>query len=238
MEENKIPIKASLEFGEGIGYFINEHKKRNDITTNCDDFNFFSEPENNPFDYFIKYIYYSLKDNEYIVSLKVVYQNRKTDRLITLLETPGITEKLQKIEFRSSELLVNMKVWVKKNKLTGFEIKTLFGRIIKIGYGEKEDEIIIDELKDKKCFILGFGVEANSTRVTGIYCYYIDTKLYDKYCYYLDILKIRVKLMLDNKYKNEIHAKKSEYDDRLKLLIDVCELPNLPFFIILSYILD
>ena len=236
MEENKIPIIASLEYGEGICYFI--EIKNKDHTTNCDNFNYFSEPENNPFDYFIKYIYYSLKDNEYIISLKVVYQNRKTDRLITLLETPGITEKLQKIEFRSSELLVNMKVWVKKNKLTGFEIKTLFGRIIKIGYGEKEDEIIIDELKDKKCFILGFGVEANSTRVTGIYCYYIDTKLYDKYCYYLDILKIRVKLMLDNKYKNEINAKKSEYDDRLKLLIDVCELPNLPFFIILSYILD
>ena len=237
MEENKIPIMASLEFGEGIFYEVDRDEKN--FTTNCDSFNYFSEPENNPFDYYIKYIYYSLKDKEYISSLKVVYQDRKTDRLITLLDTPGTyTAELEKIEFKSYELIVNMRVWVKYDKLTGFEIKTLFGRIIKIGYGEKEDEIIIDELKNEKCFILGFGVEANSTRVTGIYCYYIDTKLYDKYCYYLDILKIRSKLMLDNKYKNEIHSKMSEYDDKLRLLIDVCELPNLPFFIILSYILD
>jgi len=237
MEENKIPIMASLEFGVGFNRFINQNGKYR--TINCDSFDYFSKPENNPFDYYIKYIYYSLKDKEYIGSLKVVYQDRKTDRLITLLNTPGTdTEELEKIEFKSYELIVNMRVWVKNDELTGFEIKTLFGRIIKIGYGEKEDEIIIDELKDEKCFILGFGVDANSTRVTGIYCYYIDTKLYDKYCYYLDILKIRVKLMLDNKYKDEIHAKKPEYDDRLKLLIDVCELPNLPFFVILSYILD
>ena len=237
MEENKIPIMASLEFGVGFNCFIDQDEKYR--TINCDNFNYFSKPENNPFDYYIKYIYYSLKDKEYIGSLKVVYQDRKTDRLITLLDTPGTyTEELEKIEFKSYELIVNMRVWVKNDKLTGFEIKTLYGRIMKIGYGEKEDEIIIDELKDEKCFILGFGVDANSTRVTGIYCYYIDTKLYDKYCYYLDILKIRVKLMLDNKYKDEIHAKKSEYDDRFKLLIDVCELPNLPFFIILSYILD
>ena len=237
MEENKIPILASLEFGEGVYFAIDGDEKN--FTTNCDSFNYFSEPENNPFDYYIKYIYYSLKDKEYISSLRVVYQDRKTDRLITLLDTPGTyREELEKIEFKSYELIVNMRVWVKDDKLTGFEIKTLFGRIIKIGYGEKEDEIIIDELKNEKCFILGFGVEANSTRVTGIYCYYIDTKLYDKYCYYLDILKIRSKLMLDNKYKNEIHSKMSEYDDKLRLLIDVCELPNLPFFIILSYILD
>jgi len=131
-----------------------------------------------------------------------------------------------------------MKVWVKDDKLTGFEIKTLFGRIIKIGYGEKEDEIIIDELKNEKCFVLGLGVDANKTRVTGIYCYYIDTKLYDKYCYYLDILKIRVKLMLDKEYKNKIHVERKEYDDKLSLLVDICELPNLPFFVILSYILD
>jgi len=237
MEENKIPIIASLEYGEAIFSIVDGDE--NYFTTNCDNFNYFSEPENNPFDYFIKYIYYSLKDDKYIVSLKVVYQDRKTDRLITLLDTPGTyKEELQKVEFKSYELIVKMKVWVKHDKLIGFEIKTIFGRVIKIGYGEKENEIIIDELKDEKCFILGFGVEANSIRVTGIYCYYIDTKLYDKYCYYLDILKIRVKLMLDNKYKDEIHSKKSEYDDKLQLLIDICELPNLPFFIILSYILD
>ncbi len=44
--------------------------------------------------------------------------------------------------------------------------------------------------------------------------------------------------MLDNEYKNKIHAERKEYDDKLSLLVDICELPNIPFFVILSYILD
>ena len=71
MEEKEIPIKVSLEYGEGICPFINGSYTE-DITTNCDNFNYFSEPENNPFDYFIKNIYYTLKENEFISSLKVV----------------------------------------------------------------------------------------------------------------------------------------------------------------------
>ena len=234
-------ISATLEFGKAIGSFIVENKMdKKDITINCDDFGYFSDPKNNPFDFFIKYIYFSLKENKYIGSLKIVYQNKKNDNLITLLETPGVldVEELQKIEFNSYELIINMKVWVKDEILTGFEIKTIFGRNIKIGYGEKEDEIIIKELKDENCMILGFGADANSTKVTGIYCYYADSRLYDNYNFYLELHKLRVKLMLDDKYKSNILSKKSEFDDRYRFIIDVCELPNLPFFSILSYILD
>jgi len=44
--------------------------------------------------------------------------------------------------------------------------------------------------------------------------------------------------MLDDKYKSNILSKMSEFDDRYRFIIDVCELPTLPFFSILSYILD
>lgn len=96
-----------MEFGKAISSYTFENKiDKKDFTINCDDFGYFSDPKNNPFDFFIKYIYFSLKENNYIGSLKIVYQNKKNDNLITLLETPGVldVEELQKIEFKISEL--------------------------------------------------------------------------------------------------------------------------------------
>ena len=52
MEKDKIHIMASIQFGE-TDY-------RDNTSKNYDNFDFFSKQENNPFDYFIKYIYYSL----------------------------------------------------------------------------------------------------------------------------------------------------------------------------------
>lgn len=234
MEKDKIHILASIPFGEA------DYQS----SKNYDNFDFFSKQENNPFDYFIKYIYYSLNKDKYIGSLKIVYQNINSDKLITLLDTLGTSDvaDIQKIEFKSYELITNIKVWTQKDfdsdKLTGFEIKTTSGRILKIGYEEKKDEIINYEFKDEKYFILGFGVDASPTKVTSIYFYYIDRSLYKKYNLFIEILKLRAKLMLDNNYKKKVVSKKFEYDDRHRLVMDMCELPNLPFFRILSYIFD
>ena len=57
-------------------------------------------------------------------------------------------------------------------------------RIIKIGHGEKGQEIIIPELEKENNIVIGFGVDANKKRVYSIYFYYLNRIRYYDIRYY------------------------------------------------------
>ena len=192
----------------------------------------------NPFIFSIYKIIYSLSKNN-IKSLKVIYQNRKTKKLITVIETPNSSdvEEIKFVEFKGFEKIINAKVWLKENMLIGFELKTDFGRNIKIGYGEKGEETRIADLDEENNIVLGLGVEANKFGVTNIYFYYTDKDKNQRF-FNTSLLELRSKLKINEDFRKNIEVKKPEMDEVHKLMIDICELPDASFFPIISYLYD
>ena len=227
-----VSIEATLEYGEGYSEIGERDKEK--LTINCD--KYYLLKDSNPFMYHIHKIYYSLKKNEYIQSLKIEYKNQLKGNFMTLLETPGVSdlEDLQIINIRKYEGIINVKVYLKKNKLTGIELKTDLNNVYKIGYGEKEDEEIFEEFENEENIILGFGVNATKFRVHSIYCYFTNRqKYYNKI--FPGLLLLKAKINKNEEFKNKLDSKISETDEIHKLIVRICELPNNEFCNIAKY---
>ena len=231
----EIQIDATLEYGQGYNRMNYQRLER--ISHNCDNFDYISS-QKNPFIFHIYKIFYSLT-KENIKSLKVIYRNRKTQKLITLFETPNSSdvEEIKYIEFKTFEKIINAKVWLKDFSLIGFELKTDFGRNLKIGYGENGEETSITDLEEENKIVLGMGVDANLFCVNSIYFYYIDK---DKYqCFFnTGLFELRSKLKMNEIFRKNIELKKQDMDEVHKLMVDICELPDTSFFPIISYLYD
>ena len=212
-----------------------EYGEVENFTINYDKYEYIGKSGYNHFDFYINKIFYS-ETNEYIESLKIIYKNIKSGKSISLLETPEPekTEQIKSIEFNKFEKIINVKIWLKDEKLIGFEMKTNHYRNIKIGYGKNGEEINIPEFENDTKIILGMGVFATKKRVTGIYFYFIDRKEYLK-CFDSGLLELRAKLKMDKKFKESIEKRKNELNEKNKLVVDVCELPGAAFFSIATY---
>lgn len=244
----KEPLMVTIIYGEGyievddkdivrvIEGKTREKKRNYEIETKNFDINDnINNLKRRIYDFPIKKIYYS-QTNEYIESLKIVSRDRKSGKLISLLETfePTNIEQIRSIEFHGFEYIINIIVWIKDKKLTGFELKTNSNRKLKIGHGEKGQEIIIPEFEKENNVIVGFGVDANKKRVNSIYFYYINKNRYfDKYCCPLLFLRAIIKKNKD--FIKNIRENKPEIYERYKFIIDVCSLPEVDFFPIASY---
>ena len=72
----------------------------------------------------IHQIYYHLRSNECIQSLKIIFKNRNTGQLETLLDTDPEDDKRDKFQFEDNEEIIEVRVWLKKDSLIGFELTT------------------------------------------------------------------------------------------------------------------
>ena len=81
------------------------------------------------------------------------------------------------------------------------------------------------------------GVQANKKRVYSIYFYYTDRKKYNN-IFSPSLLFLRVKLKINDEFKNRLETKKEEMDEKHKLILDVCNLPDTQFFPIITYLIN
>ena len=227
-----LPIEVTLEYGEG---YNEKYAKNEKITINCDKYYLLND--SNRFIYHIHKIYYSLKKNEYIQSLKIEYKNILKGDFMTLLETPGVSdlEDLQIIEIKNFEEIINVKVYLKDNILIGIELKTDLNNVYKIGYGEEKDEEIFEDLENENKIILGFGVNANKFRVHSIYCYFTNRQQYYDKKYHDALLILKAKMDKNKEFKNKLDSRISEMDDIHKLIVRICKLPSQEFLNIAKY---
>ena len=82
---------------------------------------------------------------------------------------------MAEVDFEDDEEITNLKAYLRKMKLVGFEITTNKGKNKKIGFGE-ENEVYKENLFDSgKKTIVGFGF--NSNKKFGVYSmhfYYLN----------------------------------------------------------------
>ena len=229
-------LEVSLEYGEGYNQMVGAVQE--DITKNYD---FSFSLKEKVLDYHINKIIYSLNSNQGIQSLKMIYKNRNDGHLETLLDTVIShvkDEKENQIIFEDFEEIIQVRFWVRKDKLIGFSIKTNRDKIKIIGYGNNEELIKDGNIETGKKIIFGFGVQAGLKHgVSSMYCYYMDKNQFG-IIEYSGLLQLRAKLKVNPKYKAEMKEKKKHLNEKQKLVLETCELPDTAFFPIASYIMS
>ena len=141
-------LEVTLEYGQGHARMVEMEKHNESETKNYDCSRTLGR---NFIDYHINKICYNLKTNEFIQSLKIIFKNRNTGKLVTLLDTDPEDKKPNEFQLEDNEEIIEVRVWEKKESLIGFEITTNANRSKKIGYGEDQSRKIEEfESKDKK----------------------------------------------------------------------------------------
>ena len=229
-------LNVTLEYGQGYDQMIGGRQE--DLTTNYD---FCLEKKDKCLEYHIYKIIYTLNPNQYIQSLKMMYKNRNDGHLECLLDTVCShteNEKESEIVFDEFEEIVEVRFWVKADRLIGFSIKTNRDKIKIIGYGNNEDLIKDNEIESGKKIIFGFGVNAGKKYgVSSMYCYYMDKKQFG-IIEYSGLLQLRAKLKVNANYRNEYKNKRESLDEKHKLILDTCKLPDTAFFPIIEFIMS
>ena len=94
------------------------------------------------------------------------------------------------------------------------------------------------DLETGKKIVLGFGVNAGKKYgVSSMYCYYMDKSRFG-ILQYSGLLQLRAKLKLNPEFKKELEAKKESLNDKQKLMLSTCDLPDAAFFPVASYIMS
>ena len=228
-------LEVTLEYGEGHARMVEMEKRGETETKNFD----CSKTLGRDFlDYHIHKISYNLKSNEYIQSLQMIFKNRNTGELTTLLETaPEEEKKDYEIVFDDNEEINEVRVWTQIDRLIGFEITTNANKTRKIGYGEFESTKI-DEFRNKDKIIFGFGCQANKQYgVCSLYCYYMSKRKFGIHNN-SGLLQLRANLRNNEAFRKELEAKKSTLTPTQKLILETCDLADAVFFPIASYIMS
>ena len=55
---------------------------------------------------------------------------------------------------------------------------------------------------------------------------------------YTGLLQLRAKLKANEEFKKEVEANKDKLNDKQKLILETCDLPDTAFFPIISYIMS
>ena len=229
-------LDATVEYGQGYNQMIGAVKE--EVTTNYD---FSLDKEINVLDYHIHKIIYSLNKNQRIQSMQLIYKNRNTGQLKTLLDTRSSHlkgEKLMEFEFEDFEEIINVFFYLKEDRLAAICIQTNKGKIKYIGNQDKTELIKDESLNIEDKIIFGFGMQAGEKYgVSSIYCYYMNKNKYG-IIQYGGLLQLRAKLKVDPDYKKELEAKKDTLNEKQKLILDTCDLAETAFFPIICYIMS
>jgi hypothetical protein len=229
-------LESTMEFGQGHLPVVDGTEEL--YTCNYD---YSSANEENILDYRLQKIVCKLNsEKQQIQSMTLIYKNRNTGELITLLDTvkSNTNEGIEMdFTFGDFEVINKVNIWLKNDNLIGFEIETNEGNHKKFGYGDTES-LKIDTFKSGNKVILGLGVNAGRQYgVSSIYFYYID-RVHLAAIEYAGLLQLRAKLKANQDFKNKFEAKKSSLNEKEKFILDICELPDTAFFPITSYLMS
>jgi hypothetical protein len=233
---SKVLLASTMEYGQGHLPVVDGSDDL--YTTNYD---YSIANEENILDYRLhKMICKINNESQHIQSMTLIYKNRNSGELMTLLDT--VKSKIEDgidmdYTFGDFEVINQVRVWVKDDNLIGFEIKTNEGNLKKFGYGNDDQLIKIEAFEDGNKVILGFGVNAGIKHgVSSIYCYYLD-RVNLAAIEYSGLLQLRAKLKVNQDFKKKAEEKKSSLNDKDKFILDICELPETAFFPITSYLM-
>lgn len=244
---NKNLIYATIEHGQGYDQVIGAVEEEKTLN-----YDFISDTKENGlnnsnisiFDYHIKKIIYTLNSSQYIQTLKLIYKNRNDGQLKTLLDTTGShikDEQSFEIEFEDFEEIIEVLFYLTKKdpRLGAISIKTNLNKYKNIGSEINLDEPVKDEnVLNGKNIIYGFGVHAGKLYgVSGIYCYFIDKTLYS-IIVNNGLLQLRAKLKKNSDFRNQMIEKRESLNEKQKLILDSCDLPDTAFFPLASYIMS
>ena len=225
---------ATLEYGQGYDRMVDQEKKNETPTKIYDCTTTLGHKFLN---YHLHKIHYELKSNEYIQSIKMEFKNRNDGHIESLIDTEPKDEKKNEFELEENEEIKIVRIWVDKDRLTGFELTTTKNKVKMIGY-EKNGVIKISELEDGNKIVFGFGFNANKQYgVSSIFCYYMDKRKYG-IVRHNGLLLLRSKLKKNPSFKAELEAKRSSLDELKKLILDTCDLADTAFFPIASYVMS
>lgn len=230
----KILLETTLVFGQGYLPVVDGD---NDLYTTNYDYSFSNEQD--ILDYRLHKITCILSEQR-IQSMTLVYKNRNTGELITLLDTKasskeGGTE--MDFTFGDFEVINKVRTWVKEDNLIGFEIATNENHIKKFGYGVDDELVKIDAFEAGNKVILGFGVHAGKKYgVSSIYFYYLD-RVNLASIEYSGLLQLRAKLKANPEFKKKSEDKKTTLSEKDKFILDICGLPDTAFFPITSFLM-
>ena len=226
-------LETTLEYGQGHCRMIEMEKHNESATINYD---CVGDKGLDFLDYHIHKIFYKLKSNEFIQSMKIVFKNRNDGHLETLLDTAPNEEKTDEYELDDNEEIKEVRIWKKNDSVIGFEITTNKNKSKKFGYGVDEPEKI-KEFQNGDKIIFGFGCHANQQYgVCSIYCYYMDKRKYG-IVQNSGLLQLRAKLKKNPEFKKEMEAKKASLTPQQKLILETCDLADAAFFPLASYIM-
>lgn len=230
-------LDVTCEYGQGFHEMIKP--KEEEITQLYD---FTSTLKGNVLEYKIHEIKYTLGESQNVQTLTMVYKNRNDGHLETLLNTEksATDAKEEIIEFDDNEEIVDVFFYVKEegNTLAAFMIKTNLKPAKYIGNQDKGRLVKSRDLETGKKIVLGFGVNAGKKYgVSSIYCYYMDKSKFG-ILQYSGLLQLRAKLKLNPEFKKELEAKKESLNDKQKLMLSTCDLPDAAFFPVASYIMS
>jgi hypothetical protein len=234
---SKVLLASTMEYGQGHLPVVDGSDDL--YTTNYD---YSIANEENILDYRLhKMICKINNESQHIQSMTLIYKNRNSGELMTLLDT--VKSKIEDgidmdYTFGDFEVINQVRVWVQDDNLIGFEIKTNEGNLKKFGYGNDDQLIKIEAFEDGNKVILGFGVNAGIKHgVSSIYCYYLD-RVNLAAIEYSGLLQLRAKLKVNQDFKKKAEEKKSSLNDKDKFILDICELPETAFFPITSYLMS
>lgn len=227
-------LEVTLEYGQGHARMVEMEKHNETETKNYDCSKTLGR---NFIDYHIYKICYDLKTNEFIQSLQIIFKNRNTGKLVTLLDTDPEGRKPNEFQLEDNEEIIEVRVWEKKESLIGFEITTNANRSKKIGYGEDQSRKI-EEFESKDKIIFGFGCQANKQYgVCSLYCYFMNKRKFG-IVQYTGLLQLRAKLKANDEFKKSVEANKANLNDKQKLILETCDLADTAFFPVISYIMS
>ena len=227
----KTLLNATLEYGQGYSRMVD--MKEDDETKNYDCSRGLDEKL---IDYHIYKIGYKLKSNEGIQCLQLIFKNRNDGKPATLLDTAPEETNKDYFEIEDNEEIIELRIWEKNEALTGLEISTNKGRSKKIGYGEEPTKIKEFESGDK--IIFGFGCQANQKYgISSIYSYFMNKRKFG-IVNNLGLLQLRAKLKQNSEFKAQLEAKKSSLNEKQRLILEICLLPDTSFFPISSYLMS
>ena len=212
---------------------------QDEVTTNYD---FADKLKEEVLDYHIHKIIYTLNENQNIQTFKMIYKNRIDGQLRALLDTIDSHKKNEKeieIEFKDNEEIIEVFFYTTKDdRLAALSIKTNLGTVKQIGNQGNAEPIIDENLKGGENIVFGFGVNAGQKfGVSSIYCYFMDKNQYG-IILYSGLLHLRAKLKINPKYKSEMETKRESLNEKQKLILDTCDLPDAAFFPIATYIMS
>ena len=233
---NKI-LTATLEYGQGYDQMVVSIKE--EVTTNYD---YADKLNEEVLDYHIQKIIYTLNENQNIQTLKMIYKNRIDGQLKALLDTIDSHKKDEKeieIDFNDNEEITEVFFYLTKdNRLAALSLKTNLGKVKQIGNQGNAEAIIDENLKGGENIVFGFGVNAGQKfGVSSIYCYFMDKNKYG-IILYSGLLHLRAKLKTNPQYRKIMETKRASLNEKQRLILDTCDLPDTAFFPIATYIMS